>query len=85
MGLTRRQFILVATIIYAVFALAWIFLSDRLLGMIVDYSEMLWLSTVKGVFFVFATATLFYFSLRAVPPERRGRESFAEDAEEQPK
>lgn len=73
MGLTRRRFILLATIIYAVFALAWIFLSDRLLGMVVNYSEMLWLSTVKGVFFVIATATLFYFSLHAVPPERSGR------------
>ncbi|MFZ6819106.1 EAL domain-containing protein [Undibacterium sp. Ji22W] len=75
MGLTRRHFILFATLIYIVFALGWIFLSDHLLALFVDYSEMLWLSTVKGIFFVIATATLFYFSLHAVPPEQRARSS----------
>lgn len=75
MGLTRRHFILFLTLVYIVFALGWIFLSDHLLAMFVDYREMLWLSTVKGVFFVIATATLFYFSLHAVPPERGGRVS----------
>ncbi|MFA9274508.1 MAG: EAL domain-containing protein [Candidatus Aquirickettsiella gammari] len=72
MGLTRQRFILLATLLYAVFALAWIFLSDRLLAIFVDHNLILLLSTVKGVFFVLATATLFYFALHAVPAERNG-------------
>lgn len=72
MGLTRQRFILLATVIYVVFALAWIFLSDRLLAIFADHNLILWLSTVKGVFFVLATATLFYFALHAVPAERNG-------------
>ncbi|MBR7800373.1 EAL domain-containing protein [Undibacterium fentianense] len=66
-GLTRQRFVLLATTMYIVFALAWIFLSDQLLAMFADVSSVVWLSTVKGVFFVVATATLFYFSMHAVP------------------
>jgi diguanylate cyclase (GGDEF)-like protein/PAS domain S-box-containing protein len=70
MGLTRQRFILLAMVIYAVFALIWIFLSDQLLARFTDHNAMLWLSTVKGVFFVVTTTTLFYFALHAVPAER---------------
>ncbi len=75
LGLTRQRYILVATIVYGVFALAWIFLSDQLLSIFADLDAMVWLSTVKGVFFVIATATLFYFSMHAVPPARSSQAS----------
>lgn len=73
LGLTRRRYILLATCVYAVFACAWIFLSDQLLTLFTDVSSMLWLSTVKGIFFVVATTTLFYFAMHAVPVGRDRR------------
>lgn len=67
---TRNRFIVLATVSYLLFALAWIFLSDRLLGIFADVESIVWLSTAKGVFFVVATAAMFFFSLRSVPPAR---------------
>lgn len=75
LGFTRQRFILFATLLYGVFALAWIFLSDQLLSMFTDIGSMIWLSTAKGVFFVVATATLFYFSMHAVPPAKSAQTS----------
>lgn len=72
-GLTRQRYILLATCIYAVFALAWIFLSDQLLALFTDLSSMIWLSTVKGAFFVAATTTLFYVAMHAVPAQHDQR------------
>lgn len=69
---TRSRFILLATSSYCVLALAWIFLSDQLLAAFVDTSSMVWLSTAKGVFFVLATALMFFFALRAVPTADSG-------------
>lgn len=63
----RGRFILLATAGYAVLALAWIFLSDQLLALFADVESMLWLSTAKGVFFVFATTAMLFLALRAVP------------------
>ena len=63
----RDRFILSATAGYTVFALAWIFLSDQLLAAFTDIDAIVWLSTAKGVFFVIATAALFFLALRAVP------------------
>ncbi|PKO40765.1 MAG: hypothetical protein CVU31_15985 [Betaproteobacteria bacterium HGW-Betaproteobacteria-4] len=63
----RDRFILVATVIYAVLATAWIFLSDQLLSLFADIESIVWLSTAKGVLFVIVTATFFFFALRAVP------------------
>ncbi|OGB35494.1 MAG: hypothetical protein A3F78_17265 [Burkholderiales bacterium RIFCSPLOWO2_12_FULL_61_40] len=72
----RRRFIVLTTASYAVLALAWIFLSDQLLAMFTDVDSMVWLSTAKGVFFVVATAGLFFFALHAVPPaDAGGRET----------
>ncbi|MES2879083.1 MAG: response regulator [Pseudomonadota bacterium] len=62
----RNRFILFATVSYAILALAWIFLSDQLLLVFTDMDSVVWLSTAKGVFFVVATAVLFFFALRAV-------------------
>ena len=48
----RQRFIWRATAGYAVFALAWIFLSDQLLAEFTDVSRIVWLSTAKGLSFV---------------------------------
>lgn len=69
----RNRFILCATGSYAILALAWIFLSDQLLSLFADIDSIVWLSTAKGVFFVIATAALFYLALHIVPSaESRG-------------
>jgi len=69
----RQRFIWRATAGYAVFALAWIFLSDQLLAEFTDVSRIVWLSTAKGLSFVVTTAMLLFFALRAVPTEDRQR------------
>lgn len=63
----RNRYVLVASLSYAVLALVWIFLSDQLLSAFTDIESIVWLSTAKGAFFVFASATAFFFALRAVP------------------
>ncbi|NSL53784.1 EAL domain-containing protein [Uliginosibacterium aquaticum] len=63
----RQRFIALASLGYAVFALAWIFLSDQLLAEFTDLSRIVWLSTAKGVAFVFITTAMLFFALRAVP------------------
>lgn len=63
----RKRFVLRATLGYAIFALAWIFLSDQLLAEFTDISRIVWLSTAKGLSFVVVTASLLFFALRAVP------------------
>lgn len=75
----RSRFILYATGSYVIHALAWIFLSDQLLSLFADIDSIVWLSTAKGVFFVIATATLFYLALRIVPPaEGNGNQQLIE-------
>lgn len=64
---SRRHFIVLATTSYVLLALAWIFLSDRMLMLIVDREKLLALSSVKGVFFVIVTGAMFFWALRAVP------------------
>ena len=63
----RNRFIATVTGVYLVFALTWIFLSDRLLENFTDITSMVWLSTAKGLFFVLGTAGMFYIALQAVP------------------
>jgi len=65
--LLRNRYILLVTISYFVLALLWIFLSDQLLSIFTDINSIVWLSTAKGVFFVFASALGFFFALRAMP------------------
>ena len=64
----RDRFIQFATAGYVVIALAWIFLSDQVLSLFADIESIVWLSTAKGVFFVIASAWLFYLALRVIPP-----------------
>ncbi|WP_460504507.1 EAL domain-containing protein [Hydrogenophaga soli] len=71
----RQRFIWLSTVGYLVLALGWIFLSDRLLGSFVDLESVIWLSTVKGVFFVVTTAGVFFLLMRAVPDSRGSAES----------
>ena len=66
----RGRFITFAVLTYVVLALAWIYLSDRLLLLIVDDAAMVQLSTIKGGLFVLITAVLFFMALRAVPDNR---------------
>ena len=68
MNTARDRFILFATASYTILALAWIFLTDRLLSVFVDIESLVWLSTVKGVFFVITTSAALFLALRAVPP-----------------
>lgn len=63
----RNRFILLAVSSYLVLALVWIFLSDHLLMLVASPGAVVELSTVKGIFFVVATAALFYFALQAIP------------------
>ena len=63
----RHRFVVAVTAVYAVSALAWIFLSDQLLSAFTDIASIQWLSTVKGVFFVAVSAAMFFFALRSVP------------------
>lgn len=71
MSSVRNRFILLATVGYALLALAWIFLSDQLLSVFADIESIVWLSTVKGVLFVLVSAAGFLLALRAVPPAGR--------------
>ena len=64
----RGRFILCITASYLLVALAWISLSDQLLEVFPNPQAVVWLSTLKGVFFVIATTALLFFALRAVPP-----------------
>ncbi|MBB6340346.1 diguanylate cyclase (GGDEF)-like protein/PAS domain S-box-containing protein [Pseudomonas fluvialis] len=63
----RSRFIFMATLGYALLALAWIFFSDQLLSGLVDEHAIIWLSTAKGVFFVVTTSALLFACLQAVP------------------
>lgn len=81
MNITARdRFILFATASYATMALAWIFLSDQLLAVFTDLGSVVWLSMAKGSFFVAATATGFFFALRAVPSVHSGARETLLDA-----
>ncbi|WP_348944797.1 EAL domain-containing protein [Chitinibacter sp. FCG-7] len=66
----RKRYILTAVSSYLLLALAWIFLSDQLLVLMVDASMMAYVSTIKGVFFVLATAALFFVALKNTPGNR---------------
>ncbi|GGX77617.1 putative bifunctional diguanylate cyclase/phosphodiesterase [Vogesella alkaliphila] len=67
-GHPRNRFILLSIASYVVLGLLWILLSDHLLLLFADAGALTRLSTAKGVFFVIATAAVFFFLLRAVPP-----------------
>jgi len=64
---SRSQFIVWVTLSYIGLALAWVFLSDRLLAALVDVQSLVWLSTAKGFFFVAVSAALFFLALQSVP------------------
>ena len=66
----RRHFILFSVIGYAVSALAWIFLSDKLLPFGSSDDAVVLISTIKGVAFVVVTTLLLFFALKSVPPEK---------------
>jgi len=71
----RRRFIWLVTVSYGLLALGWIFLSDRMLFALAGGTNVGWLSTAKGLFFVLATDFLLYFALCSVPYPTRGSTS----------
>lgn len=66
---SRRRYIFLVTLAYGLLALAWIFLSDRLLLTFVDIGSLVRLSTAKGIFFVLVSVAGFFLALHAVPAE----------------
>jgi hypothetical protein len=70
------------SLIYAIFGILWIFLSDRLLEWLISDVAMLSLiQTMKGWIFVFATTLLLYFLVstdykKLLAREREKREIF---------
>lgn len=76
----RDRFILIAVGSYLILALLWIFLSDHLLMLVSGPDAAMALSTVKGIFFVIATAALFFFALRAIPASTAERHGSSLDA-----
>lgn len=63
----RNRYIATVTVLYLLFALAWILLSDSLLSSINDVNDLTGLSTAKGIFFVVMTTSLLFLALLAVP------------------
>ncbi|MBY0243083.1 MAG: EAL domain-containing protein [Burkholderiaceae bacterium] len=64
---SRHQFIVTATAAYAAAATTWVLVSDALLPAVSDPATAMALGTIKGLFFVAASATGLYFALHAVP------------------
>jgi len=77
----RNNFILFATLSYAILALAWIFLSDQMLSIFADLESVIWLSTAKGVLFVAVTSAMYFLALRAVPATGETPEHTQEQAQ----
>ncbi|MGH6645678.1 PAS domain S-box protein [Aquabacterium sp.] len=65
----RKRFSLRATLLYAVFAALWIFLSDRVLATFSNLGSITNFSTLKGLLFILATAVMLWFTLQHVPEE----------------
>lgn len=63
----RQRFVVQIVAAYAMFAVGWILLSDRLLLALVSPEALTTLSTIKGLFFVSASAGVFFWALQAVP------------------
>jgi PAS domain S-box-containing protein len=70
MPVTRRTlFSLRATVGYAVFAGAWILLSDRVLELFADPQALARFSTLKGLVFIAVTAAILWVTLQNAPSE----------------
>ncbi|HEX5372829.1 MAG TPA: DUF4118 domain-containing protein, partial [Aquabacterium sp.] len=70
MPVTKRTlFSLRATVGYAVFAGAWILLSDRVLELFSDPHTLARFSTLKGLVFIVVTAIMLWVTLQNVPAE----------------
>jgi len=65
----RKLFSLRATVGYAVFASAWIFLSDRVLGQFSGAQTLARFSLFKGLVFVAVTSAMLWVTLQNVPAE----------------
>ena len=63
----RKMFSLRATASYAVFATAWILLSDQALSLFADPKTLTQFSTLKGLLFIAITALILWVALQNVP------------------
>lgn len=63
----RKMFSLRATASYAVFATAWILLSDQALSLLADPKTLTQFSTLKGLLFIAITALILWVALQNVP------------------
>lgn len=63
----RNRYIVLTVAGYALFALAWILLSDQLLATLISAEKIRQLSMIKGVFFVLITSLLLVYALYATP------------------
>ena len=64
----RKVYILRVVTGYTVFALLWIFFSDRILLAAADPQTLTDLSSAKGTLFVLITALMLWIALRNIPP-----------------
>ena len=70
MPVTRRKlFSMRATVGYALFAAAWILLSDRVLEMFADPHAVARLSTYKGLAFIAVTSAMLWLTLQNTPSD----------------
>jgi len=65
----RKLFSLRATVAYAVFAAAWIVLSDRVLAHFSDAQTLARFSLLKGLAFVAATSAMLWVTLQNAPTD----------------
>ncbi len=72
MSVSRRQlYSLRATILYFVFAAAWILLSDQALSLFADAQTLTRFSTLKGLLFIGITALILWAALQNVPNDQQ--------------
>ncbi|HET6719605.1 MAG TPA: PAS domain S-box protein, partial [Rhodocyclaceae bacterium] len=67
--IARSRYILSCTVGYAFFSAMWIYFSDQMLATVFDPSEMLRLSTAKGLVFIAVTSVLLLMALKSLPTE----------------
>ena len=72
MPVSRRQlYSLRATLLYFVFAAAWILLSDQALSFFADAQTLTRFSTIKGLLFIGITALILWTALQNVPNDQQ--------------
>lgn len=66
----KQQFIRLSVLAYLAFATLWILLSDQLLTVFVTPTDLIELSTAKGLFFICASAAVWYLLMQRLVRQR---------------